>query len=101
MDDVVVNDVVEQMATDKAAVTVDRGQGALHKGPAVGLEMRDIRVRVVQVRDSNCHAVSRPILSGVTGRENIPSQWWTQRYGTMYIRNTIFQPTTVDARYNP
>lgn len=58
MNDVIIDDVVEQMAADKTKVAVDRGQGALNEGPALGLKVRDIRVGVVEIGDGNCRAVS-------------------------------------------
>ena len=54
VDDVGVNDAVEEVTADKAKVAVNGGKGALDKGPAVSVEVRDIRVSVVQVGDGNC-----------------------------------------------
>lgn len=53
VDDVALDDAVEEVAADEAKVAVDRGERALDKGPAVGLEVRDIRVGVVQVGDGD------------------------------------------------
>jgi hypothetical protein len=56
VDDMGINDAVEEVAADKAKVTVNRGQSTLDEGPAVGVEVVDLRVRVVQVGDGNCRA---------------------------------------------
>lgn len=53
-----VDDAVEEVAADEAKVAVNRGQGALDEGPAVGLEVVDLGVGVVQVGDGNYSAVS-------------------------------------------
>ena len=101
VDNVGVDDAVEEVAADEAKVAVNRGQGALDEGPAVGLEVVDLRVSVVQVGDGNYNGALLAICRRIPekgGEGDIPSQWWTQKYGTPYIRNTIFQPTTVEAR---
>lgn len=54
VDDVVLDDVVEEVAADEAKVTVDGGQGALDKGPALGVKVGDVGVGVVQVGDGDC-----------------------------------------------
>jgi hypothetical protein len=47
------NDAVEQVAVDPAHVAVNGGQGALDKGPALGVKVLDILVVVVEVGDGN------------------------------------------------
>ncbi len=54
MDHVVLDNVVEEVAADKAKVTVDGGQSALDKGPALSLKVGDVGVGVVQVGDGDC-----------------------------------------------
>jgi hypothetical protein len=58
VDNVGVNDAVEEVAADEAKVAVNRGQGALDEGPAVGLEVVDLGVGVMEIGDGNYRAVS-------------------------------------------
>lgn len=68
VNDVMVNDVMEEMTANKAEITVNGGEGALDKGPAVGFEVGDIRVGVVQVGDGDCFSVSFADLTSREGR---------------------------------
>ena len=48
------DDAVEEVAADEAKVAVNRRQGALDEGPVVGVEVREVGVRVVEVGDGDC-----------------------------------------------
>lgn len=47
------DDAVEEVAADEAKVAVDGGEGALDEGPVLGVEVREVRVRVVEVGNGN------------------------------------------------
>ncbi len=49
----VLNDTMEQVTTDKTKLSIDRGQGTLDKGPAVSLEVRYLHVSVVKICNGN------------------------------------------------
>lgn len=56
VDNVGVDDAVEEVAADKTKVAVDRSKRTLDKGPAVGLEVVDVGVRVMEIGDGHCYA---------------------------------------------
>lgn len=49
----VLNDAVEQVASNKAKLSVDSGQGALDKGPVLGRIVRHLHVSVVEIGDGD------------------------------------------------
>jgi uncharacterized membrane-anchored protein len=53
VNDVVVNDFVEEVASDEAESTVDGTKGTLDEGPSVLIVMRNVRVGVVKVGNCN------------------------------------------------
>ncbi len=53
VNDVVLNDAVEEMASNEAKVAIDSGQRALDKGPVLSLKVRNIYMGVVQVGNGN------------------------------------------------
>lgn len=53
VNNVVLNDAVEQVAANKAKLSVDSGQGALDKGPVLGLIVRHLHVGVVEIGDGD------------------------------------------------
>lgn len=53
--DVVVDDLVEEMAADEAHCAVDGGEGALGVGPGFGGVVRDGGVGVLEVCDGDCY----------------------------------------------
>lgn len=53
VDDVVLNDTVEDVATDEAKVAVNSGSSALDEGPVLSLVVRCVLVCVVKVGDSD------------------------------------------------
>jgi hypothetical protein len=50
---VVLDDTMEEVATNKTKFSVDCGQGTLDEGPTVSLEVRHLHVSVVKIRDGN------------------------------------------------
>lgn len=52
------DDAVEEVAADETKVAVDGREGALDEGPVVGVEVGEVGVRVVEVRDGHCKSVS-------------------------------------------
>jgi hypothetical protein len=54
VDDVVVDDLVEEMAADEAHRAVDGGEGALGVGPRFRGVVRDGGVGVLEVCDGDC-----------------------------------------------
>lgn len=53
VNDVVINDLVEEMASNETKSSVNSAQGTLDEGPGILIVMRNIRVSVVQVCDGN------------------------------------------------
>lgn len=53
VDDVVVNDLVEEMTTNKTDCAVNSGERTLGVGPGLGCVVWDFRVSVLKVRDSD------------------------------------------------
>ena len=56
MNNVVLDDAVEEMASSEAKVSVHGGQSALDEGPGLGIVVGDLHVGVVQIGDGNCSA---------------------------------------------
>jgi predicted sugar kinase len=54
VNNVVINDFVEEVATDKASCAVDSSQGSFGVGPGLGGVVRNVRVGVLKVCNSNC-----------------------------------------------
>jgi hypothetical protein len=54
VNNVVLNDTVEDVAADKAKVTVNGGGSALDEGPLISLVVLGLGVSVVEVGDGNC-----------------------------------------------
>ena len=54
VDHVILNDTMENVATDEAKVTIDSAGSTLDECPFFGLIMRSLWVGVVNVCDSNC-----------------------------------------------
>ena len=76
---VVVDDLVHEVAADEAEAAVNRAESAARERPLLGGEVGHGRVRVVEVGDGHCfcqylHDCERK-------KEDIPSQWCTQKYG--------------------
>lgn len=55
MDDVVLDDAVEDVATDETEIAVDGGSRSLDESPVLGLVVRCLRVSVVEISDGNCN----------------------------------------------
>lgn len=53
VDNVVLDDAVEEVASDKTEFSVDRGQSTFDKCPAAGVKVRHLDVGVVQIRDGD------------------------------------------------
>lgn len=59
VNNVVVDNVVEEVLANEAKVAINGGESALDEGPAVGFEVVDFLVGVVEVGDGDCwHTVS-------------------------------------------
>jgi hypothetical protein len=58
VNDMGVDDTVEQVAADEAKVSVSGCERTLDEGPVLGIIMRQLRVVVVQVGDSDYSHVS-------------------------------------------
>ena len=54
MNHVILNDTVEDVATDEAEVTINGGSCALDESPVLGFVVRGLGVSVVKVSDGNC-----------------------------------------------
>lgn len=55
VNNVVLDNAVEDVATNEAKLAVDGGSSALNESPFLGLVVRGLRVSVVEVRDGNCN----------------------------------------------
>lgn len=53
MNDVVLDDAVEEMTSDKTKLSVNGSKSALDKGPGASLKVRHVHVRVVKVGNCN------------------------------------------------
>jgi translation elongation factor EF-G len=78
VDNVGIDDAVEEVLANEAEIAVNGGQSALDEGPAIGLEVVDLGVRVVQVGDGNCQVVMLAHRTHETryreNGESVPSQ---------------------------
>lgn len=73
VNDVVVDDVVKEVAADPAEITVNGGEGALNKGPALGLEVRDVGVGMVEIGDGNQPVVNPHVGLDVHEENHLPA----------------------------
>jgi hypothetical protein len=92
VDNVILNNAVEDVASNEAKFTVDGRQSALDESPVISVVMSSILVCVVQVCNSNCGIISIYISLFRRGPSNLPIQWFIQRYGSPYIRNVFMTP---------
>lgn len=53
MNDMIINDLVEEVASNEAESSVNSTKGTLDKGPRILIVMRDIRMSVVQIGNGN------------------------------------------------
>ena len=53
VDNVVIDDLMEEMTTDKTDCTVNGGERTLGVGPGLGCVMRDFGMGVLEVSDGN------------------------------------------------
>lgn len=54
MNDMVINDLVEEVAANEAKSSVNSTKGTLDEGPRILIVVRNIRMSVVQIGNGNC-----------------------------------------------
>lgn len=54
MNDMVINDLVEEVAANEAESSVNSTKGTLDEGPRILIVVRNIRMSVVQIGNGNC-----------------------------------------------
>jgi len=80
--DVRLDDVVEEVGTNRPEVAVDSRSGTTSEGPGVGSVVRKRGVGVLEEGDGDYKNVSETVLIEVYligSKKDVPSQWLTQR----------------------
>ena len=99
VNDVIVNDTMKQMLSDKAERSIHGAQSTFQIRPGRSFIMMHIIVSVVEVRDCNC--VSWLVVYLCLSRiEDLPIQWFIHKYGIPYSKKTFQAPSCVDANHS-
>lgn len=79
VNNVVLNDAMEEMASDEAEVSVHCCKGTLDESPMLCLKMRHVGMGMVQIGDGDltCALVGELLSKKEMGCD-LPSQWCTQ-----------------------
>ena len=92
------DDAVEQMATNEAELAVDSCCSSASKVPTLRLVVRKRRVCVLEEGDRHYKQVSLNSASALNN--DLPSQWFTHRYGIRYQTARFAQPKLLPTRNN-
>jgi hypothetical protein len=79
VDNVVLDDAVENVASDEAKFTVNGRQRALCVRPLIGLVVSGVGVGVVEIRNRDLSKISFYFQKITNRTRDLPIQWFIQR----------------------